>query len=238
MPAEVERDEEILDGPRPSREERPRPEPKKEKPVKPKKKKGRGCGLLLLAVLALAGALAGLQAVGTVDLRPLLYEAVPRIPQGGTDLADLFGIPAVYSLTPEERRSQELEERNRRLSAEALSLDRARRDLQVLSVDLTRQDEEARRLTEELARKLAELQSRDSPSASADLETNLDRLLGTFEEMSPRSAAQIVARMNNELATALLSRLPEDRVAQILGRMDADRAAALTEQLSTMQQRR
>jgi flagellar motility protein MotE (MotC chaperone) len=237
--ADRERDEDLEEAPpRGAKGDRPAPErkrPERDK-KKPEKKRGRGCALTVLALTALLGGMAGLQAVGSVDLRPLLYEVVPRLPYVGKDLSAALGVPKIYTLTPDQRRSLELQQRQDLLSEEARSLDRERRRMTALSADLAKREAENEKLRAELAKRLSEVRSDDSTGATEG--ANLERLLRTFDEMSPRNAAQILAKMNDDLAVSLLGRLPEDRTAQILARMEAGRAATLTERLSIMKPQR
>ena len=56
--------------------------------------------------------------------------------------------------------------------------------------------------------------------------------------MSPRNAAAILEKLDDELAVSILDGVPQDTKGTLLARMDADRAARLTEQLTDFQRRK
>jgi flagellar motility protein MotE (MotC chaperone) len=60
----------------------------------------------------------------------------------------------------------------------------------------------------------------------------LNQLTRTYQELSPRRAAQIVEQLDVDLAVKLMDRLNGDARAAILGRMEPGRAAQLTERLA------
>ncbi len=73
-------------------------QPQKKPKTKKKKAKLGKFAYLLLFMVILAGVGAGMHIAGAWDARPLMYEAVPRIPWVGKRLAALTGIPATVGV--------------------------------------------------------------------------------------------------------------------------------------------
>ncbi|MDR1651290.1 MAG: MgtE intracellular region [Synergistaceae bacterium] len=210
---------------------------------KKKKKKRRGCGFFLILLLLAVGAAAGIQMSGGVDLRPYVYPVVPRIPEIGPGLAELLDIPDVYALSSEERRRVELEEWGRRIAESSRSLDQMERDLESRSDDLAVREAELDAQREEIAARLEALsgdaEEREPGSGASGTNTaGIDETIRTFQDMSPKNAAAILERLNEDLAVAILDGLPQDTRGNMLGRMDAGTAAKLTERLTELQKRR
>jgi flagellar motility protein MotE (MotC chaperone) len=211
--------------------------PAKENKRKKKKEKKRGCGFFILLILLAAGASAGLQASGNVDLRPFVYTVIPRIPKVGEPLKEIMGIPDSYSLSVAERRRQELEEWEavisesvRSMDARQEALDKASGDLSVRERDLDYERENLAARLEALSNDMASGNAAGGPSDAQGDE--IREIIGTFGQMSVRNAAGIIERRNPNLAVAILEGLPEDTRASILGRIEAASAAALTERLT------
>lgn len=211
------------------------PPPKKEPKGKGKKEKGRrrGCGLFLLSVLLVLGLLGGMQASGALDLRGLVYPLIPRLPGVGPSLASALGIPEVYALSAQERRALELLATQESLAELKRRTEADRRGVDKVSRDLTLREQDVERLQKELTERLKALVRSDDTQASTGVTPQgMKDLLQTYQDMSPRNAAQILEKVDEELAVTLLGALPQDQTAKILGRMDATRAARLTERLS------
>ena len=193
-----------------SQESTPRPKKKKEK------RKGRKGTLLFLFLLLAVGASAGLHFAGAWDARPLLYNVVPRLPWVGPSLAKTFGIPKEYSLTSEERRSLELERWSDRLSEQEMELKTRSDSLDALSADIEKRASALENKEQALSEKTAK------PDENSDEEnTYMAMLMKTYEEISPRKAAQILEQLREDLAVKLLAKMSNDVRASILGRMDA-----------------
>ncbi|MDR1471634.1 MAG: MgtE intracellular region [Synergistaceae bacterium] len=202
-----------------------------------RKKKKRGCGFFILMVLLFAGLAAGLQASGSVDLRPVVYPLVPKIPKIGGDMAKLLGVPDVYSLSAEDRRRIELDELERALAAKAMSLDERMRSLDALSSDLSAKESDLDEARLEIAAKLEALSDdmANTPEVTPAQRDEIAETVRTFQDMSPRNAAAIMERLSENLAVAILDGLPQDSRGNLLGRMDPAAAARLTEQLTEFQ---
>jgi flagellar motility protein MotE (MotC chaperone) len=66
----------------------------------------------------------------------------------------------------------------------------------------------------------------------ADREEKVNRLIETFETMSPKSAAQVMSRIDEELATTALARLTTGKAGKILSSMDPAKSSRLSEMLA------
>ncbi len=214
------------------------PESRVEKGGKKKKKKKRGCGFFIMLLLLAAGLAAGVQLSGAMDFRPAVYTAIPRLPHIGPQMASLLNVPEVYSLTNEERRKIELDEWERALAETKRALDLQDERLRSVSEDLLSRDQELEEAQKELTERLEALNAdaeNGSPTGGAAGETQIDDIIGTFSEMSPRNAAAILEKMPPSLAVTVLDGMAEDFRAKSLGRMDAEVAARLMEQLTELQ---
>lgn len=204
-----------------SQESTPRPKGKKEK------RKGRKGTLLFLFLLLAAGTAAGMHFAGAWDARPLLYNLVPRLPWIGPSLAKSFGIPKEYSLTTDERRRLELERWSDRLSEQEMEMKTRSDSLDALSADLQKRagvlDNKQQALTAK------ESKPEENPEEEG---VYMAMLMKTYEEISPRKAAQILEQLREDLAVRLLAKMSNDVRASILGRMDPALAAKLTERLA------
>lgn len=219
----------------------PQPASKPDRPKAGKKRKKRGCGFFLILALLASGVAAGVQASGGADMRPYVYEVVPRIPFVGKKLASLFGIPETYSLTTDERRRIELDEWEVEIAKRARSLDAQIKAAEAASKDLTRREREVEEARENLRARIEALSGDMGGSGenfSAEQRDELERIVKTFEEMSPKNAAAILEKLDGNLAVSVLDQLTEDFRAKTLGRMDAEMAAALMERLSEYQRRK
>ncbi len=199
-----------------------------------KKKKKRGCGFFILALLLASGAAAGIQASGGYDFRPYVYEAVPKIPKVGNTLAGLLGVPEIYSLTVDERRRIELDEWERKIALEVRSVDQGLKGVAKASKDISLREKQLEADQLELAQKLEAL-SADAPASSGSdgKEAELEEVIKTVKEMSPKNAAAILEKTDPNLVVTVLEGMPQDTRAKILGRMTPELAAKLMEQLST-----
>jgi flagellar motility protein MotE (MotC chaperone) len=209
---------------------------------KKKKKKKRGCGCVSMLLLLAVGVAAGIQASGGADLRPYVYEVVPRLPKVGPALTELLGIPAEYSLTVTERRQLELNEWETQIASALRSIDERQKNLDSVSKDLSGKEDDLETQREELAARLEALSddavAPGAGTASSQRKEELEDIIRTFQERSPRNAASILEKLSPNLAVAVLDGLPMDSRANLLGRMEAVTAAGLMEQLTELQESR
>ncbi|GAB1486564.1 hypothetical protein MASR2M79_16140 [Aminivibrio sp.] len=152
---------------------------------------------------------------------------MPRLPWIGPSLEKTFGIPKEYTLTSDERRRLELERWSDRLSEREMELKTRSDALDALSADV---EKRAGALED---REQALRAKETKPDENSDEEsTYMAMLMKTYEEISPRKAAQILEQLREDLAVRLLAKMSNDVRASILGRMDAGLAAQLTERLA------
>lgn len=217
-------------------------EPKEQKPVAKKKKKKSSLKKYFFLLLIVIGVTVGLQLSGTMDFRPQVYTIVPRLPVIGESLAELIRVPAIYSLSAEERRDIELNERETYLAETKRSLDEQDAALRALSADLDTRSGDLNEALAELQRKIAELnesgqkKKRSGSSGGGDVDPEeAEGLIRTFGEMSPKNAAAIIEKLQPDLAVVVLDGLDNSFRARTLGKMQANVAAALMERLTEYQ---
>ena len=202
---------------------------------RPRKDKGKnkklGCGLLSLSLLAIiVGIFLGLQLLGIVDVRPIIYKAGGHLPIVGQK----FFPSGRLILSPEERRRQELKEYEELVNKKFL-------ELQAKEEELSKKEQELAKKEAELAAEAERLAKSSTVTANANEDVDVkdirgesfSTLVSILQEMSPRKAAQVLNGLSEGLAVEVLRALPSDVAGDILGRMDAAKAAALMEQLST-----
>lgn len=203
---------------------------------KPKKKKKHRLRTLLLFIILLGGVGVGLQMSGSVDLRPYVYEIVPKLPLVGESLSSAIGVPEIYTLSAPERRRRELDEWERSLADKKRSLDELDAELSSLSDDLYLRSGQIDSIRNDLMAKLEELNADPSKgkkgSSGASAEDEMAEVIGTFGEMSPKTAAAILEKMPPDMAVEVLNGLDGNMRARVLAKMEATRAADLIERSS------
>jgi flagellar motility protein MotE (MotC chaperone) len=197
--------------------------------AKVKKKTGK-TGLLFILMLLAFGVGAGLHFSGMWDARPLMWEAVPKIPYVGKGVAGFFGIPEQYTLTVEERRAFEQNERQRRLDERERDLIEREATVNAALTDIAGRTQQLADLEASMESIGARRADENELTAERDL---IAQRVRDFNTMSARNSAQIVEEMRDELAVKILQGLTSDARASILGKMDARKAARLVELLST-----
>jgi flagellar motility protein MotE (MotC chaperone) len=211
--------------PRRADAEEPAPAPQKES--KGKKKRGKGSLLFFLFFIAL-GAGMGLHFSGLWDARPLLWGTVPKLPYVGETLSRLLRIPERYTLTAADRRAFELADWQKRLDEREKDLSRRESEVNAASGDLG-----ARAESLERQRAAADASPRNAAGASDADKKLIEQVVRTYQDMSPRNAAQIVEQLSEPLAVELLQKLPSDARGSILGKMPPQKAARLTELMAS-----
>lgn len=219
MPEVRKRDEEFVD----EIERAPAP------PVEIKKRgKWR---MLLFMIFLFMGGLTGLHMSGIVDARPMVWSIVPKIPFIGEQLKTYLDIPEVYTLTVDERRKLELEQWQARLDARERDILAKISQAEAMSSDIAARTQQIRKQEDKL--RGMEPVKKDEGAVSEEEKALMDELIRTYQEISPRRAALIVARLRDDLAVELLKKLPQDARASIMSKLEPRRAAAITEMLAT-----
>lgn len=117
------------------------------------------------------------------------------------------------------------------LDARRVELDRRRENLDKHEQELKEQEKLVGEKISELrglTAKLAEFRKDKERKSSA----RVDQLTNVYSAMEPKEAADLIGKLDNEIALHLLERLPEKRMGQIFGFMDKGRAVELTKLLS------
>ncbi|MDR1741271.1 MAG: hypothetical protein LBR38_05420 [Synergistaceae bacterium] len=181
-------------------------------------KKKRGKGSLLFAIFLLAvGAATGLHFSGLWDARPLLWTITPNIPYVGDTLAEFFRVPKEFTLTAAERREMELREWEDRLAKREAELGR----------------DAGEKAQDEQPAPSAPTPKPEPPNTDSREEQLMNQVVRTYQDMSARSAAQIVEELSDSLAVKLVQKLPNDVRASILGKMTPKKAARITELMAS-----
>lgn len=202
----------------------------KSAPPPEKKKKKSKLRSILLSAFLLVGVVTGLHISGVIDARPFIWSTVPKLPFVGDYLKKYLDIPEAYSLTTEERRRIELEQWQARLDAREREATQKLSEAQAISNDLAAKLKQVQKQEEE---QRAVPDKKAAGAASDEEKALMNELMKTYQEISPRRAALIVARLKNELAVELLRKLPQDARASILSKLDPRKAATITELLAT-----
>jgi len=66
----------------------------------------------------------------------------------------------------------------------------------------------------------------------ADREEKVSKLIETFESMSPKAAAGVIAGVDEELAVTALSRLSSEKAGKILAKLNPEQSARLSERMA------
>jgi len=66
----------------------------------------------------------------------------------------------------------------------------------------------------------------------ADREEKVSKLIETFETMSPKAAAGVIAGVDEELAVTALSRLSSEKAGKILAKLNPEQSARLSERMA------
>lgn len=197
-------------------------------PKKKKKKKTSKLAILFWLLILGIGTAVGLHFSGLWDGRPLFWSIVPQVPYVGDQLAKFFDVPEEYSLTPNERRSIELADWQRRLDAKERELTSLDYVLGVSSRDLEYQ---MRTFNAQRQQSAAAGENPDNFGLNPTPEEQelMNQVARTYQDMSARNAAAIVEQLRDALAVDLLMKLPNDARASILGKVRPTKAARLTE---------
>jgi len=196
---------------------------------KGKKSKKLGCGLLCLFLLAaVIGSFLGLQLLGIVDVRPIIYKAGGHLPIVGQK----FFSSDQLALSPEERRRQELKEYEEQINKKFLELQAKEEELNKKEQDMAKKEADLAAEAEKLAKNVIATAGTGGDEGADVKGESFSTLVSILQEMSARKAAEVLNGFSEDLAVKVLRALPSDVAGNILGRMDAAKAAALMEQLS------
>lgn len=118
-------------------------------------------------------------------------------------------------------------------------LDQRRVDLEKRKVALDDRETELNALESNVSEKIAELRTLSrrleevKREKSQTQDARLEQLANVYGSMAPNEAAPLIAKLDSDIALALLERMPNKRMGQILGMMEAERAIELTKRLTS-----
>ncbi|HRK03339.1 MAG TPA: hypothetical protein PLH57_11800 [Oligoflexia bacterium] len=122
------------------------------------------------------------------------------------------------------RVAQELEKRRK-------ELDERERLLKEREEQLSAQGAEIEKRIQRIEEIRAEING-DLKKKRDQSEERITRMIAVFETMAPKSAAQVMETLDDDLSVEVLGRMDPKRVAKIMNIMDKSRSARLSEQLT------
>lgn len=132
--------------------------------------------------------------------------------------------PSSSACLVSEELVQDIEAREKRIAEKEQALQEKEQDLeaqkQAIVVEMKK-----------LETQRNELQGIKTQKLAAQ-EEQMNKLVETFESMSPKAAAQVIAKVDEELATLALSKVSSQKTAKILSAMDAQKASRLSEMIA------
>lgn len=117
------------------------------------------------------------------------------------------------------------------LDARRVELERKRQLLDEREADLKQQSAALQERVAEL-RTLSAQVNQVRKESDAEYESRMEQLASVYVSMAPNEAAPLMAKLDDQIALALLKRMPGKRMGQILSVMDQDRAVLLTKILT------
>ncbi|MCL1941673.1 MAG: hypothetical protein FWG09_06995 [Synergistaceae bacterium] len=200
----------------------------------PKKRKSRSrLKTFFFLILLTAGVITGLHHSGFIDVRPFIWNTVPKIPFAGDFLKEHLNIPEVYTLTVEERRKLELRQWQERLDLKERELQAKLDQSESLSNDISARMQKMDKRETDLSAQESNVKAKGD--ATPEEEALMKELTDTYQEMAPSKSAKIMAQLPDHLAVDLLRKLPQDARASILAKMEPRKAARITESLANPQ---
>ncbi|GAA4060075.1 MotE family protein [Amphibacillus indicireducens] len=122
----------------------------------------------------------------------------------------------------------EIERRENILQNQITTLEQDKLDLEtnlsIQEAELDQLNQEIARLTLQLEQALTEAESQ----VQQELDDGLNKVVNTYQEMSAKSAAQVLAELNHAEAVQILAKLDEEQQAAILSALDPETAASYT----------
>lgn len=200
-------------------------------PISKKPKSRFGFKLFLFLILLAAGLVTGMHVGGFIDVRPFIWNTVHNVPYFADYLKSHLNIPEIYTLTVAERRKLELQQWQERLDIRERELQAKTIQTELLSNDLVSRQQKIDKKEVELSDKEKNINVKGK-EATAEEEALIKEITDTYQEITPRRAAQIMSQLPDHLAVELMKKLPQEVRASILSRMDPRRAARLTENLA------
>lgn len=128
-----------------------------------------------------------------------------------------------------------LEEKKTMVEKQQKLLDQGSKELEIFQEQLDEQLENITALKRQIAEDMAALtkkRTQQELDKEAAYEAKIGRLVKMYAGMKPKNAAQIVDKMNLEVAQEIFLRMREVSAAQILSFVDSEKAAKISERLA------
>ncbi len=128
-----------------------------------------------------------------------------------------------------------LEEKKTLVEKQHAALKQERKELEVFEEQIDEKLEKLNVLKKQIDESMALLQKKKSQQEQdreAAYEAKIGRLVKMYAGMKPKAAAQIVDKMNLEVAQEIFLRMREASASQILAFVDSEKAAKISERLA------
>ncbi|MFH2060619.1 MAG: hypothetical protein ABIJ59_17175 [Pseudomonadota bacterium] len=128
-----------------------------------------------------------------------------------------------------------LEEKKTMVEKEQKIMLEQKKQLQAFEEQIDEKIENLEALKKQIAEDMALLDKKKTQKEQekeATYETQMRRLVKTYESMKPKAAAPIIDKMNLEVAQEIFLRMKEAAASQILSFVDSEKAAKISERLA------
>ncbi|MBU2482612.1 MAG: hypothetical protein KJ760_16140, partial [Proteobacteria bacterium] len=128
-----------------------------------------------------------------------------------------------------------LEEKRTMVEKQLMLLEQGRKELAVFEEQLDEKIENFNALKKQVAEDMAALtkiKTQKELDKEAEYEAKIGRLVKMYAGMKPKNAAQIVDKMNLEVAQEIFLRMREASASQILAFVESEKAAKISERLA------
>ena len=128
-----------------------------------------------------------------------------------------------------------LEDKKTQIDKQQKILEKQKKDLAVFEEQIDEKLEELKKVQEQIKSDIALLDQKKSAKEQereAAYEAKIGRLVKMYAGMKPKSAAQIVDKMNLEVAQEIFLRMREASASQILAFVESEKAAKISERLA------
>ncbi len=128
-----------------------------------------------------------------------------------------------------------LEEKKQSIDEAQKALNQQKKELETYEAQIDEKLSELTSIKEQIKQDMAQLQrvkTQQELDEEAAYETKVNRLVKMYAGMKPKSAAQIVDKMELEVAQEIFLRMREPVAAQILAFVNSDKAAKISERLA------
>jgi len=128
-----------------------------------------------------------------------------------------------------------LEAKKTMIEKQSKALAQEKKELEIFEEQIDEKLENLKSLKQQIENDMALLQKKKTQKTiekEAAYETKIGRLVKMYAGMKPKNAAQIVDKMNLEVAQEIFLRMREASASQILSFVDSEKAAKISERLA------